>query len=172
MSTRKTTLLLFILLALPFGNGCGLFKKTTEIEPKTTDSYSKAYTPQVIHKVVQSARLFIGTPYLYGGTTSRGIDCSGLITLAFNSAGLKLPRASYDIATIGKEVKVKDVRKGDLLFFVTGTEKNKISHVGIVVDHKSPTILTFVHAPNSGVREDNLFTPYYQKTFAKAMRPF
>jgi probable lipoprotein NlpC len=172
MSPSKTTLFLFLLMAIPLGNGCGLFKKTTENETKTTESYSKAYSPQVIHKVVQSARLFIGTPYLYGGMTSRGIDCSGLMTLAFNAAGLKIPRASYDIATLGKEVKVKDVRKGDLLFFVTGSEKNKISHVGIVVDHKSATNLTFVHAPNSGVREDNLFTPYYQKTFAKAMRPF
>ena len=172
MSPSKTTLLFFLLLAIPFGNGCGLFKKTTETDSRTSATYSKVYTPQVIHKVVQSARLFIGTPYLYGGMTSRGIDCSGLITLAFNSAGLKIPRASYDIAEVGKEVKVKDVRKGDLLFFVTGSEKNKISHVGIVVDHKSPTNLTFVHAPNSGVREDNLFTPYYQKTFAKAMRPF
>jgi probable lipoprotein NlpC len=172
MSPSKTTLLLFLLLALPFGNGCGLFKKTTEPDTRTSGTYSKVYTPEVIHKVVQSARLFIGTPYLYGGMTSRGIDCSGLMTLAFNSAGLKIPRASYDIAEVGREVKVKDVRKGDLLFFVTGSQRNKISHVGIVVDHKSPTNLTFVHAPNSGVREDNLFTPYYQKTFAKAMRPF
>jgi probable lipoprotein NlpC len=172
MSPSKTTLILILLIVLPLMNGCGLFKKTAETDVNATGSYSKIYTPQVIHKVVQSARLFIGTPYLYGGTTSRGIDCSGLIMLAFNSAGLKIPRASYDIATVGKEVKVKDVRKGDLLFFVTGSEKNKISHVGIVVDHKSPTNLIFVHAPNSGVREDNLFTPYYQKTFAKAMRPF
>ena len=174
MSPSKTTLILFLLLAIPFGNGCGLFKKPTETDTKPTtktDAYSKAYSPQVIHKVVQSARLFIGTPYQYGGTTSKGLDCSGLINLAFNSAGLKLPRSSYDIANVGRELKVKDVRKGDLLFFITGSDK-KISHVGIVTERKSNNMILFVHAPNNGVREDNLFTAYYQKTFVKATRPF
>ena len=66
---------------------------------------------------------------------------------------------------------MRDLRVGDLVFFITGKE-DKISHVGIVTEVKSKNDIRFIHAADSGVKEDNLFTKYYQKTFTKAMRPF
>jgi probable lipoprotein NlpC len=173
MSSRRTTLIFALLLLIPLMNSCGLFKKTTtdNTPPVKNDTYSKAYTPEVIHKVVTTARLFLGTPYKFGGTTQDGIDCSGLMTLAYNAAGLKIPRASYDIAKLGKDITLKQARKGDLLFFNT-MNTGKISHVGIVVSHKSDKEMIFVHASNSGVNENNFYTPYYQKAFVKATRPF
>jgi cell wall-associated NlpC family hydrolase len=173
MSSRKTTLIFALLILIPLSNSCGLFKSTSTTNTPTTknETYSKAYTPDIINKVVTTARLFLGTPYKFSGTTEDGIDCSGLMTLAYNAAGLKIPRASYDIAKLGKDIPLKQARKGDLLFFNT-MNTGKISHVGIVVSHKSDKEMIFVHASNSGVNENNFYTPYYQKAFVKVTRPF
>ena len=75
------------------------------------------------------------------------------------------------MATVGKEVKVKDIRVGDLVFFVTNSGV-RINHVGIVTERKSSDNIMFIHSASNGVREDNLFTKYYQSTFVKATRPF
>jgi cell wall-associated NlpC family hydrolase len=154
-------LCVFCLLSL---SSCGLFRKT--------ESNSKVYTSAKINQVIREARSHIGTPYKFGGTNpSVGLDCSGLVNLAFAAAQFDLPRQSADIALLGREIKTKEIRVGDLVFFITNNG-TRINHVGIVTERKSSDSILFIHAATNGVKEDNLFSRYYQQTFVKATRPF
>ncbi len=124
-------------------------------------------------KVIQVARSYIGTPYRYGGTSRKGIDCSGLLCTTFQAVNITLPRPSYEQAEYGQEVRLRDVRPGDLVFFSEKKSSNKVSHAGMVTVVNGPNDVTFIHASTSrGVIEDNLYKEYYQKIFVKAIRPF
>lgn len=159
---------IIVIANLFFLESCALFKPRTEQE---VNSKGVNFNNKTVREIITTAKDYKGTPYKYGGTTRSGMDCSGLVTVAFNAVNLKLPRSSVDMAKVGKEVSMRNLRPGDLVFFTTGKE-DKISHVGIVTEVKALNNILFIHAADSGVKEDNLFAPYYQKTFTKAMRPF
>lgn len=67
--------------------------------------------------IYESALKFLNAPYLWGGRTSSGIDCSALVQLALLSAGVPCPRDTKDQVSIGKDIKENDLQKGDLVFF-------------------------------------------------------
>ncbi len=84
-------------------------------------------------KVVELAIKMINTPYLWGGRSAFGIDCSGLVQTCYRIAGINLPRDAYQQAEYGVHItKIIKVRKGDLAFFKNN--ENKITHVGIMID--------------------------------------
>jgi probable lipoprotein NlpC len=125
-----------------------------------------------IQKVISTARSYRGTPYRYGGTTRIGMDCSGLLCTSFKAIDVNLPRSSNEQSQFGEKVRPKEIRPGDLVFFSESQFSNRISHVGLVTDVKSPQEIFFIHASTSlGVTEDNLFSNHYQKIFLKAVRP-
>jgi probable lipoprotein NlpC len=124
-----------------------------------------------VDTVIAKARSFMGTPYLYGGTTRSGMDCSGLLINSFRAVNITLPRTSEAQSKFGKEVKSKELQPGDLLFFATGKKKREITHVGLVVDVGRRDKVKFIHASTSlGVVETNLDTDYYKTRFRKARR--
>ncbi len=154
--------------------GCGIFNKNKNNTSKKEDTKfteNTNYNSRTISTVVQTARSYTGTPYKFGGLTQEGLDCSGLVTLAFQAVSLKLPRSSAEMATVGREINVQEVKVGDLVFFVTDSG-TRINHVGIVTETKDPQNVLFIHTGSKGVREDNLFAKYYKSTFIKATRPF
>ena len=121
--------------------------------------------------VIETARSYQGTPYLYGGTTRLGLDCSGLLQLSFGQAGVAIPRSSNEQAGWGEPVKAADLQPGDLVFFGASPGSRTITHVGLVTVADGDGI-DFIHASTSlGVVENSLESDYYLSRFIRAVRP-
>ena len=145
---------------------------TTSREPiKNERLEGDGYKATVVIKqeIIEYAKTFRGTRYKFGGTTKAGMDCSGLISTAFERENIHLRRTSREMATKGVPIPLKNVEKGDLIFFKTSS-RNVISHVGLVVEAKKDEI-KFIHSSTSaGVIISSLEETYWKKAFAEARR--
>jgi len=115
--------------------------------------------------IVDRALSLQGTPYVFGGTTRRGFDCSGFTKYVFANSGISLPRTSYAQFSSGTAVGKNDLRPGDLVFF--STYAKGASHVGIYMGGGR-----FVQAsnPNSGVKVSSLGDSFYSSRYLGARR--
>lgn len=117
-------------------------------------------------KIIEESRKWIGTPYLYAGKQKgKGTDCSGLVMTVYEEVlGYKLPRNSAKQAEFCKSVDENKVMAGDLVFFATGKDPNRVSHVGILLDDG----FSFIHASSKkGVCISRLDNLYYLSRFLK-----
>jgi len=122
---------------------------------KVTANDPTANGQAIYKKTVEVANTLVGTPYLYGGNTPVGLDCSGFIFYAFNQGGLKIGRASSEGYFNGNTTSVQNPVPGDLVFF-ENTYKEGISHMGIYLgDNK------FVHAGPDGVEISDVTYSYW-----------
>lgn len=157
----KTFIFIGILIAV---TSCGTSKKIQANNPTSQTNYSN--TSQA-DRITTHAKSFLGTKYKFGGTTKRGMDCSGLVYVSFLNEGISMPRVSREMATRGKRIKLKQAQIGDLLFFSTQKNRNRINHVGIVVS-KSPNV-KFIHSSTSrGVIISSINERYWNKAFVQA----
>ena len=129
-------------------SGTGTPSKVTAKDPTANGQ-------AIYNKTVEVANTLVGTPYLYGGNTPVGLDCSGFIFYAFNQGGLKIGRASSEGYFYGNTTHVENPVPGDLVFF-ENTYKEGISHMGIYLgDNK------FIHAGTDGVEVSDVTYSYW-----------
>ncbi|WP_297478269.1 NlpC/P60 family protein [uncultured Photobacterium sp.] len=127
------------------------------------------------HKVAKSSsinngmfnrvyRNWKGTPYRYGGSSKKGIDCSAFVQVGYSSVYKKaLPRTTLQLVKKGKKVNRNNAKEGDLVFFRTGRNSR---HVGIYLGN-----LKFMHASQSkGVIISRLDNPYWRRHFWQIRR--
>ncbi|MEJ5244599.1 MAG: C40 family peptidase [Bacteroidota bacterium] len=106
-----------------------------KILPKNTSEIGKIEQRQETHssereKVVKIAQSWTGTPYVWGGNTRDGVDCSGFVKNVYESIGIILPRTAQQQFEFANKISNRELRPGDLLFYRKG---NKISHVAIYI---------------------------------------
>lgn len=121
------------------------------------------HADKVQKKIIDEALTWLGTPYKYAAQEKgKGTDCSGMVMKVYEeSIGEKLPRNSAKQAEYCKQVDYDHVDAGDLVFFATGKDPERVSHVGIVIDSES-----FIHASSSkGVVVSKFANNYYQRKF-------
>ena len=116
-------------------------------------------------EIVANAKKYIGVPYLWGGTTPSGFDCSGYVQYVLRKSGISLPRTTTEQYKIGTYVSKSNLQPGDLVF-LQNTYRKGISHVGIYIGDGK-----MIHASSSkGVTISNLSSSYYVEHYYGARR--
>ncbi len=145
-------------------------QKDLVIDETLIDSNLLTELDQAINNILIEARTYIGTPYRYGGTTRRGIDCSAFMQKAFLAEGIDLPRVSSQQAKIGYPIPKDKIKAGDLIFFST-TSRTRVTHVGLAVNVDDFGNVRFIHASSSkGVTISSLDESYWNSRFRTARR--
>ena len=112
--------------------------------------------------VIAQGKQLIGTPYLWGGSSPKGFDCSGLVQYLYKKHGISLPRSSRD--QFASLPAINDPQPGDLVFF---RRNGVINHVGIYLGNGN-----MLHSPQTGsnVRIESMEKPNWQRRYAGARR--
>ncbi|SPF45612.1 conserved exported hypothetical protein [Candidatus Desulfosporosinus infrequens] len=114
--------------------------------------------------ILTTAKSFTGVPYVWGGTTPAGFDCSGFTQYVFRVNGVALPRTSQEQYQVGTPVSFNDLRPGDLVFF-TFLANHQASHVGIYLGNNQ-----FISATTHKGVTTYPFTPYWNNAYVGAKR--
>lgn len=108
----------------------------------------KSTLKQTAGSIIETARSLMGVPYLWGGTSTKSVDCSGFVKTAFFLHGIILPRDASQMAYVGEHLDIEsdfsNLKPGDLLFFgrkATKDKKARVIHVGLYIGNKR-----FIHA--------------------------
>ncbi|MGH8507012.1 MAG: C40 family peptidase [Stenotrophobium sp.] len=123
----------------------------------------KPLDEQTRETIVTEALSQIGRPYLYGGATPAGFDCSGLVQYSYAQAGIALPRTTTEQIGAGEKIPMRDAEPADLLFYRIDDGLHVAIYLG---DGRA------VHAPSSGkqVIATSMDIPYWQRAFITAVR--
>jgi cell wall-associated NlpC family hydrolase len=181
---------LFLLLA--FLASCSASKRTTTVvTPSSGNAPNKEIKSQVKLKnsvkpvtintkgvdpddVITYAEMLVGVPYVFGGTTLKGMDCSGFLFYVFNKFGIKVPRISREYAFAGKTVSSLNSKRGDLILFTGSNPKSgEVGHLGIIIENKNG-VIRFIHSASGGRRGVSIsgMNSYFLERYIKIIRIF
>jgi cell wall-associated NlpC family hydrolase len=120
--------------------------------------------------IIDKAFDYEGVRYRRGGTSQKGMDCSGLVYICFLAYGIALPRSSADMADSVDDISRHEAKAGDLVFFKTNRRKGRVNHVGLVTEAINGE-LKFIHASvRNGVTVSSTAEGYYARAFVKVGR--
>lgn len=114
-------------------------ESTQDITGSFLNGSSIPQNPTVGNSIVDTAMQFLGVPYVFGGASPTGFDCSGLTSYVYGMHGVSIPRTSYSQASFGTGVSLADALPGDIVVM------NGASHVGIYLGNNQ-----MIHAPSPG----------------------
>ena len=107
--------------------------------------------------MIATATKYMGSPYVWGGNTPKGFDCSGFVKFVYAEYGYDLFRTSQQMSKVGTRVKMDEIQEGDLAFFGTKDKNGRhtVKHVGMIAnaDPKNPML---IHSTGGGVQIDSL----------------
>lgn len=136
-------------------------------QPPLSTLAPQTLPPTMGDRSVEVAKQFLGVPYVWGGTTPRGFDCSGLMQYVFRAMGTSIPRVAADQFRAGQSVEKRDLRPGDAVFFRDTGGRKGITHVGMYIGNGQ-----FLQAPKTGdvVKISDLNEGIYASNYAGARR--
>lgn len=164
-SKSKSALVLLLFAACILLPGCKSRKVIAPDAPghPHVDCINVGKVSKMQEMIVEEATTWLGTPYVYAkAEKGSGTDCSGMVMKVYETvANRKLPRNSARQAEFCVPLAAEEVNTGDLVFFATGKDPEKVSHVGIMMDNEN-----FIHASSSkGVVISKMTSDYYRRHF-------
>lgn len=164
----KRSKLIFIGLIMIFmWSGCRSHKEISKetYQPSQPQEKTQVFDNQYDYQklLIEEAKEWIGTPYIYAKSEKGvGTDCSGFVMAVVDTVlNYKIPRNSAKQAEFCVPLESSDVEAGDLVFFATGKDPDKVSHVGLMVDKEN-----FIHSSTKrGVCLSNMSNRYYTEHF-------
>ncbi|TDD95774.1 C40 family peptidase [Flavobacterium cellulosilyticum] len=154
----------------------GSLKRVNRL-PKIEETYIKNIpiapiktTISLRDNIVLFGKELLGTPYVEAACSRDGFDCSGFVFYVFQHHKIQVPRSSSQFSDFGREIPIENVRKGDILVFLSPT-RNSIGHVGIVTNPKGKES-DFIHATSGREMKviiTNLQNAGYTRRFVKAV---
>ena len=131
----------------------------------STAPAATAASDSVRSQILDYAATFLGVPYVYGGSSPKGFDCSGFTSYVYKHFNVSLPHSSASQYTRVTKVSRDNLQPGDLVFFASTAGGSKINHVGIYVGNGNS-----IHAPSPGKRVcyDSLYSSYYSSHYVGA----
>lgn len=134
------------------------------VDPNAVPEEAAAASAGSVKNLLAQARSYMGVPYVWGGTTPAGFDCSGYVQYVYGKVGVNLPRTADVQFNEGRSVALGSEAPGDMVFFETYTAG--ASHVGIYIGGGQ-----FIHASSSGcVRVSSLDESYFKQRYLGARR--
>ncbi len=167
---------LYSIIVISFFCSCNTSKKISKSsEEASINPKAKTFTKllKIDRKAfVSYAKTFLGTPYKYGSANpSKGLDCSGFVTVVFNHFNVKVPRVSKDFTNEGITISTREAKPGDIILF-TGSDNSTgiVGHMGIVTSNGK--VLEFINS-SSGKNIGVIISPlsgYWKTHFVKVIR--
>src|SRR5690606_34455528 len=123
-------------------------------------------TDYLTEQLINVAKDYKGTKYVWGGMSRSGMDCSGFVKTAFDTFDINLPRTSREMSKTGERINKSEAQPGDLIFFKNGGSR-VINHVGIIIEVNDGEI-KFIHSASSkGVSINSTNDTYYKRNFTQ-----
>lgn len=131
--------------------------------------FTALYALDIHNEIIEKGSDLVGTPYVYGGISPSGFDCSGLVYYLYKPYLSDIPRISAYMADYGSKISINQLSPGDLVFFSTGSRSDRITHVAIYIGQDS-ILHSISNGPDRGVTITPLSAEYWRQHYFSCAR--